>query len=458
MELEDAENEKLTSKFQFKISMAIERWKQANPGRKLEEAPWGVICRNSLLAVVWWDVTYVAVINCVSDLLCLFYIYWTQRIINWIVNPTASKKEGAILCAIFTAAAFTSCVLKGSIIQNGLIMGVKIRKILVSALYDKLGKLSMKAVTSTNSGKLITLVSGDIFMIERGLAFSPMVISAPFTNIAVMILVVVTSHWSNSIIIFVFYMLMLLLQTLSGMKQKNEKIQEGMQNDQRIKLVSDMVNGIRTIKSYGWENHYKQKIEEARSKQTTFIWRVNFYSSLGLTVFNNFGFYAFLAIVLCTYWRGVELKAGEAMATLSILFFLFMSVNGITVYALNTTFQFFGVMVRIGDVFKLSEHQSTRQVANTPEEVCIKVTDGSYSWGFKVRKDKNQSALKDRLDLEEDQTAVLSDVNFELKHDDTLVVVGKIGSGKTTLLHSLMDETVKLAGSTLVRGKVAYVE
>ena len=129
-----------------------------------------------------------------------------------------------------------------------------------------------------------------------------------------------------------------------------------MSNDQRIKLISDMVNGIRTIKSYGWENHYKQKIEEARSKQSKFIWRVNFLSSLGLTIFSNFGFYAFLAIILCTYWRGADMNAGEMMAILSILFFLFMSVNGITVYALNTTFQFFGVMARIGDVFKLSEH------------------------------------------------------------------------------------------------------
>lgn len=29
-----------------------------------------------------------------------------------------------------------------------------------------------------------------------------------------------------------------------------------------------------------------------------YIWGVNFYSSLGLTVFNNFGFITFLAIVL----------------------------------------------------------------------------------------------------------------------------------------------------------------
>lgn len=115
-------------------------------------------------------------------------------------------------------------MLKGSIVQNGLILGVKIRKILVSSLYDKLGKLSMKAITSTNSGKLITLVSGDIFMIERGLAFSPMILTTPLTNIAVVILVGVTSHWSNSIIVFVFYVGMLMLQTFSGNKQKNEKI------------------------------------------------------------------------------------------------------------------------------------------------------------------------------------------------------------------------------------------
>ena len=50
------------------------------------------------------------------------------------------------------------------------------------------------------------------------------------------------------------------------------------------------------------------------------------------------------------------MEAGEVMAILSILFFLFMSVNGLTVYALNTVFQFLGVMARIGDVFRMSEH------------------------------------------------------------------------------------------------------
>jgi len=231
-----------------------------------------------------------------------------------------------------------------------------------------------------------------------------------------------------------------------------------VQNDQRVKLISDMVSGIRTIKSYGWENHYQDKIQSARKKQAHFVWLVNFFSSFGLTIFNNFGFFAFLACILCTYWRGQEINTGKTMALLSVLFFLFMSVNGITVYGLNSIFQFFGVMDRIGDVFKLGEHVSTRQTAPSAHDVCIQIKNGAYSWGFKIKKDKNQNALKDRLDLEEDVTAVLSDVNLEMKHNDTLVVVGKIGTGKSTLLYSLMDETVKLSGTQTVRGSIAYVE
>lgn len=65
-----------------------------------------------------------------------------------------------------------------------------------------------------------------------------------------------------------------------------------------------------------------------------------------------------------------------------------MSINSVTVYALNTAFQFIAVTNRIGDVFKLSEHKSYRQIASTPKETMINITNGSYSWGFKVKKDE----------------------------------------------------------------------
>jgi ABC-type multidrug transport system fused ATPase/permease subunit len=172
------------------------------------------------------------------------------------MDPLAKVSTGCWLCAVFTVCSFTEAMLKRTVIQTGLEMSLKVRKILMASIYDKIGKLSMKAVTSTNSGKLISLISADCFMLERGMAFAPFVFTTPLTNIAVMIFLAIRQHWSSAVVVLVFFVLMLVAQNLNGAALKNKKVKESLFNDKRIKLVSDMVNGIRTIKSYGWENHY----------------------------------------------------------------------------------------------------------------------------------------------------------------------------------------------------------
>jgi hypothetical protein len=40
-----------------------------------------------------------------------------------------------------------------------------------------------------------------------------------------------------------------------------------MYNDERMKYVSDMIIGARTLKCYGWENFYLKKLGDARKNQ-----------------------------------------------------------------------------------------------------------------------------------------------------------------------------------------------
>jgi hypothetical protein len=48
---------------------------------------------------------------------------------------------------------------------------------------------------------------------------------------------------------------------------KSIKIKESLANDERMKLVNDMIVGIRTIKCYAWELHYIKKLREIRKRQ-----------------------------------------------------------------------------------------------------------------------------------------------------------------------------------------------
>ena len=52
-----------------------------------------------------------------------------------------------------------------------------------------------------------------------------------------------------------------------------------------MKLVNDMVTGIRTIKAYAWENHYSRKVREQRAVQVAKVFWINFVGSLGFSVF-----------------------------------------------------------------------------------------------------------------------------------------------------------------------------
>ena len=65
----------------------------------------------------------------------------------------------------------------------GFEFSIKLRRMLVAALFDKVKNLSMKSMTETNSGKLVSLISADLFAIERGLSFVPVLVASPFVNL-----------------------------------------------------------------------------------------------------------------------------------------------------------------------------------------------------------------------------------------------------------------------------------
>ena len=61
--------------------------------------------------------------------------------------------------------------------------GVLIRKTLTGIIYRKLLKLRMSGVASVGHGKLITLASGDMALIEQGAWGLPYIVAAPLSTI-----------------------------------------------------------------------------------------------------------------------------------------------------------------------------------------------------------------------------------------------------------------------------------
>lgn len=94
-----------------------------------------------------------------------------------------------------------------------------------------------------------------------------------------------------------------------------------------------MVEGIRTIKCYGWELHFLEKIRLVRKKQEKILNWVLFYGSLGFSVFQNIGLVCLAFIIVPMWMQGVVLDEAMIFSLAAMVSYLFLAVNSMTFYA-----------------------------------------------------------------------------------------------------------------------------
>jgi hypothetical protein len=90
----------------------------------------------------------------------------------------------------------------------------------VTALFDKVVKLSMKSMTETNSGKLVSLISSDLFTIERGLSIFPILFAAPFINAFACYFLAKSVGIKYTLVVFGLWILTMSLQFWSSTKSR----------------------------------------------------------------------------------------------------------------------------------------------------------------------------------------------------------------------------------------------
>jgi len=168
-----------------------------------------------------------------------------------------------------------------------------------------------------------------------------------------------------------------------------------------MKLVNDMVVGIRTIKSYAWENHYLGKIVSIRNMQTNAILRYNMIGSLGYSFFENFGLIAVIVIFVTKWVRAEKIIHSECFSLLAMIFFLFFQLTFFLLYSMSTAQQLMVLLQRLSEIFCMEEFKMERIENVNHSEVCIQMKDAAFSWGYRVQQDKGKAdKTKIKLELE----------------------------------------------------------
>jgi hypothetical protein len=82
--------------------------------------------------------------------------------IGFINDPDIEFKYGVAYVLVFTFFMSGNTLCRQQYIFRGYNVSINIRKALTGILYNKIEKLTTKSLTETDSGKVISIISGDL--------------------------------------------------------------------------------------------------------------------------------------------------------------------------------------------------------------------------------------------------------------------------------------------------------
>ena len=240
-------------------------------------------------------------------------------------------------------------------------LAIVVRKGLTALLYRKALRLPLSAVARASPGKLINMCSGDMALVDYNFVWIAYVLAGPLATLQIMALlyrIVGVAVFYALAMSVLLYLLTLPVNSLVLRFQRS--ISEA--SDQRIGLIHNLIRGIQTVKSYGWEGPLVRRAKTARRTELARLRRYFFVSGFfdGLLAYCDplLALPLLLALVL----RQVPLDAPTLLFSLSLVSNL--STLGLSPVncALDSAANLVSIIRRIQNILLLPEHSPVKEL------------------------------------------------------------------------------------------------
>ena len=225
--------------------------------------------------------------------------------------------------------------------------------------------------------------------------------------------------------------------------KKAEKFQTKQMEykDHRMKIMNEILGGIRVIKLQGWEHSFINNVQEIRGSEEQemrkFAW-VDVFTSL------TFSMLPYLAL-LCSFATFIFmdednniLTAEKAFVTLSYMGQLSMQIISLPMTIVSVVQA--NVSLKRIDAFLSQEEPSNHPIQyDSEDDTIVEIKGGSFKW------------------TSVDNCVALEDINITIPKGSLTAVIGKVGAGKSSLLRAIIGDMTKLSGIINVTNDIAYV-
>ncbi|XP_055852910.1 multidrug resistance-associated protein 1 isoform X2 [Episyrphus balteatus] len=379
----------------------------------------------------------------VSDMLT----FASPQILGWIINYVEHKSDpekitepewkGIFYAILLFICAALQTFFLGQYFQKMYIVGLRIRTALINAIYRKALIISNAAKKESTVGEIVNLMAVDAQRFMELTTYLNMLWSAPLQIILALYFL-----WNLlGISVLAGLAVMIILIPINGVIANRIKILQVKQmkyKDDRVKLMNEVLGGIKVLKLYAWEPSFEEQVLEIRDKEIETL-KSAAYLSAGTSFLWSCAPFLVSLVTFATYVLIDEknvLDPSTAFVSLSLFNILRFPLAMLPMLITNLVQT--QVSVKRINKFLNSEELDPDCVGHDktfPHPMLIQ--NGTFSWG--------------------DENAILKNINMEVKKNTLVAIVGTVGSGKSSVISAFLGEMDKLNGRVNTVGSVAYV-
>eukprot|EP01064_Diplonema_japonicum_P030647 TRINITY_DN5266_c0_g1_i1.p1 TRINITY_DN5266_c0_g1~~TRINITY_DN5266_c0_g1_i1.p1 ORF type:complete len:1448 (+),score=398.60 TRINITY_DN5266_c0_g1_i1:73-4344(+) len=341
---------------------------------------------------------------------------------------------GYIYAGIIAVAIFFMALCMTRSFLTAYSVGTKLRSCMASAITDKALRISQKGWLSAGGhSKIFNLLLGDVERIfQQCQGLLGMVFFIPISTLFALIYLFYVMSWPT---VGGLVILCIAIPYNYHIADTFIKlfVERMLKADGRTKKVHEMIENIRGVKFYQWEQQYVDEIMEVREGECEIIF-VLIAKIAQLVTSSTFSPFLFQTVILVIYalWDEEGLDTEKVFLSLSLTHVL----RGSFIFL---PFIYAGyVQAEIGFT-RVQDFLCKVEAAPQPlgeQDGKITCKNGKFGW--------------------EKGKPVLSNINLDIQKGDLVMVVGKVGDGKSSLISSLLQEITEMEGEIHLGGTIAY--
>nr|XP_022309966.1 multidrug resistance-associated protein 1-like isoform X1 [Crassostrea virginica] len=402
--------------------------------------------RPSLLKVVmktyWKQWMLASFFKIICDFLSLIQPILLNYMIDFLDNKQTDNRPlwngWALAIAFFVCGEIESVFFcQGAF--GMMTLGLKIKVALVGLIYQKSLTMSNAAKNQYTIGDIVNLMSVDCQRIQDAFMFQYEILSFFVTLGAGLYLIwnqMGVATFGSVAVIIVITVLNIFFGKL---QQKYQSVILSLKSS-RIKLLNEVLNGIKVLKMYAWEPSFTTKLLNIRSKEMVYLKKVCMVTAFSVlfSVHSPFLMNYFILLIFTLMTSSSQLSAGRVFVSLSIINTLRFTITMVP-FVITGLIQML-VSIRRIEEFLCKEDLNPENVSTSINTgYAINIEKGHFTWDRRTPRN------------------TLNRINLKIGEGKLVAVVGQVGAGKSSLIAAMLGEMEKVQGRVNIQGTVAYV-